>query len=97
MKVLIGVDPDKVSMANATAVAIDGDETQLAQLKVRATKAQCGPATHLGGAVPAHAGGGRSSPLLIRVNPSLGQQLVAAGEDVVDMPPRDDFQSCVTG
>ena len=38
MKVLIGVDPHKGSH---TAVAIDGDENQLAMLRVGATKAQC--------------------------------------------------------
>ena len=38
MKVLIGVDPHKGSH---TAVAIDGDECRLGEVRVRATKRQC--------------------------------------------------------
>jgi hypothetical protein len=56
MKVLIGVDPHKGSHA---AVAIDGEETQLGLLKVRATRAQVRPATRLGGDIPGPALGHR--------------------------------------
>lgn len=38
MKVLIGVDPHKGSH---TAVAIDGEESRLGEVRVRATKRQC--------------------------------------------------------
>jgi transposase len=81
MKVLIGVDPHKGSH---TAVAIDGDETELAQMKVRATKNQCDQLLRWAGqfddrrwAIEAAAGLGYL----------LAQQLVAAGESVVDVPP----------
>jgi transposase len=81
MNVLIGVDPHKGSH---TAVAIDSEETPLAQLKVRATKGQCeqllgwaGQFEHRRWAIEAAAGLGYL----------LAQQLVAAGEDVVDVPP----------
>jgi transposase len=81
MKVLIGVDPHKGSH---TAVAIDNDETELAQVKVRATKNQCDQLLRWAGqfddrrwAIEAAAGLGYL----------LAQQLVAAGENVVDVPP----------
>ena len=81
MNVLIGVDPHKGSH---TAVAIDSDEIRLAQIKVRATKAQCDQLLGWAGrfeqrrwAIEAASGLGYL----------LAQQLVAAGEDVVDVPP----------
>src|ERR1019366_3565455 len=81
MQVLIGVDPHKGSH---TAVAIDGDEVQLGQVKVRATKAQCGQ-------LLGWANQFEQRRWAIEAASGLGylvaQQLVAAGEDVVDVPP----------
>jgi len=79
--VLIGVDPHK---ASHTAVAIDGDERPIAQLRVTADRTQLQRllawAEPLGDdrtwAVESAAGLGRL----------LAQQLVAAGETVVDVP-----------
>ena len=79
--VLIGVDPHKSSH---TAVAIDGDETALAEIRVRAAKGQCdrllawaAPFSQRRWAIESASGLGYL----------LAQQLVAAGEDVVDVPP----------
>src|ERR1017187_8279049 len=81
MKVLIGVDPHDGSH---TAVAIDSEEIQLAQMRVRATKAQCDQ-------LLAWAGQFEQRRWAIEAASGLGyllaQQLVAAGEDVVDVPP----------
>jgi transposase len=81
MKVLIGVDPHK---ASHTAVAIDGEENQLSELKVRASKSQCNQLlswaevfTERRWAIESAAGLGYL----------LAQQLVAAGEEVIDVPP----------
>jgi transposase len=81
MKVLIGVDPHK---ASHTAVAIDGDENQLSELKVRASKSQCQQLlswaevfTERRWAIESAAGLGYL----------LAQQLVVAGEVVIDVPP----------
>jgi hypothetical protein len=79
--VLIGVDPHKGSH---TAVAIDGDERPVARLRVEADRRQLDRlmawAEPLGEervwAVESAAGLGRL----------LAQQLVAAGEQVVDVP-----------
>src|SRR5438105_12521772 len=79
--VLIGVDPHKGSH---TAVAIDRKEMQLAQVQVRAAKGQCErllawaePFGERRWAIESASGLGYL----------LAQQLVAAGEDVVDVPP----------
>jgi transposase len=82
MTVIIGVDPHK---ATHMAVAIDGDEVPLARLEVTADRQQTERllawAASLGGdrrwAVESAAGLGKL----------LTQQLLAAGEDVVDVPP----------
>jgi transposase len=81
MDVLIGIDPHKGSH---TAVAIDRDENQLDAFRVRATKTQCeqllawaAPFEQRRWAIESAAGLGYL----------LAQQLVAAGEDVVDVPP----------
>jgi transposase len=81
MKVLIGVDPHKGSH---TAVAIDGDEVQLGELRVRATKRQCELLLRWAEAFPERRWAIESAGGLGYL---LGQQLVAAGEDVVDVPP----------
>jgi len=80
MTVIIGVDPHK---ASHTAVAIGDDEDELATVKVRATRSQV--ARLLAWAEPFEkrkwaiesAGG---------LGYLLAQQLVGAGEDVVDVP-----------
>src|ERR1700682_6431999 len=79
MKVLMRVDPHKGSH---TAVAIDSEEIQLGQMKGRATKAQCDQLLGWAGqfeqrrwAIEAASGLGYL----------LAQQLVAVGEDVVDV------------
>jgi transposase len=80
MSVIIGVDPHK---ATHTAVAIDGTEAELSRAKVRATRRQVQQllawAEPLGGrtwAIESAAGLGYL----------LAQQLVSAGETVVDVP-----------
>jgi transposase len=79
--VLIGVDPHKGSH---TAVAVDGEETKIGEVRVRAAKGQCERLLQWADAFPERrwaiesAGG---------VGYLLSQQLVAAGEDVVDVPP----------
>jgi transposase len=81
MKVLIGVDPHK---ASHTAVVIDNNENQLGELTVRASKNQT--TRLLEWAAPF-----RERLWAIESAGGLGyllaQQLVAAGEDVVDVPP----------
>lgn len=80
MNVIIGVDPHK---ATHTAVALDHNEVELACLQVRANHSQLGRL--LGWAVPfedrtwAIEGAGGCGYL-------LSQQLVAAGETVLDVP-----------
>jgi transposase len=79
--VLIGVDPHKGSH---TAVVVDGDEHELGRLTVRADRRQlermlafAGPFGDRTWAIESAGGLGFL----------LAQQLVAAGEDVVDVPP----------
>jgi transposase len=78
--VLIGVDPHK---ASHTAVAVDDDEYELARLQVRADRRQCerllewsSPFEQRTWAIESAGGLGYL----------LAQQLVAAGESVVDVP-----------
>ncbi len=80
MTVIIGVDPHK---ASHTAVAVDGGEGELAKVKVRATRRQveqllawAEPYEERTWAIESAGGLGYL----------LAQQLVAAGEDVVDVP-----------
>lgn len=80
MAVIIGVDPHK---ASHTAVAIGDDERELAVVKVRATRRQvvqllswAAPFEKRTWAIESAGGLGYL----------LSQQLVAAGEDVVDVP-----------
>jgi transposase len=81
MKVLIGVDPHKGSH---TAVAIDGEESRVGELRVRATKKQCELLLAWAEAFPERRWAIESAGGLGYL---LAQQLVAAGEDVVDVPP----------
>ncbi len=78
-KVLIGVDAHKGSHA---AVAIDGDEVLLGQLKVRASRSQC---------VQLLEWAEVSRRRWVIESGGLGyllaQQLITAGEEVVDVPP----------
>jgi transposase len=80
MAVMIGVDPHKRSH---TAVAIDGDETELSSVTVRATRCQVDElldwATRFEDRTWAIESAGGLGYL-------LGQQLVAAGERVLDVP-----------
>jgi hypothetical protein len=80
MSVMIGVDPHK---ATHTAVAIDGAEAELARVRIRATRKQVpqllGWAEPLGERVWAIESAGGLGYL-------LSQQLVAAGETVLDVP-----------
>jgi transposase len=81
MKVLIGVDPHK---ASHTAVAIDGDENQLSELKVRASKTQC---KQLLGWAEVFAERRWAIESAAGLGYLLAQQLVVAGEEVIDVPP----------
>ncbi|MBV8691447.1 MAG: IS110 family transposase, partial [Actinobacteria bacterium] len=81
MKVLIGVDPHK---ASHTAVAIDATETQLAELTLRANKSQATRLLAWAAPFPDRRWAIESAGGLGYL---LAQQLVAAGEDVVDVPP----------
>jgi hypothetical protein len=80
MMVMIGVDPHKRSH---TAVAIDGDDVELAAIEVRASVRQLdelvGWAQRFDARVWAVEGAGGVGYL-------LAQQLVAAGERVLDVP-----------
>jgi transposase len=80
VKVMIGVDPHKGSH---TAVVVDGDEVEVARLKVRASVGQAErllewaePHPERVWAVESAGGWGYL----------LSQQLLAAGEDVLDVP-----------
>jgi transposase len=82
MTVIIGIDPHK---ATHMAVAIDGDEQAIARLEVRADRAQT--QRLLAWAAPL----GEERTWAIESAGGLGkllsQQLLAAGEHVVDVPP----------
>ena len=80
VNVIIGVDPHK---ATHTAVALDGNELELGEVQVRANASQLKRllawAAPFGERTRAVEGAGGCGYL-------LSQQLVAAGEDVVDVP-----------
>jgi transposase len=79
--VLIGVDPHKGSH---TAVAVDHDEHALDELRVRASMKQCGQLLDWAERFDERRWAIESASGLGYL---LAQQLVAAGEDVVDVPP----------
>ena len=79
--VLIGIDPHKGSH---TAVAIDRDETKLAEVRLRSSKQQCVRLLDWAAVFPQRRWAIESAGGLGYL---LAQQLVAAGEDVVDVPP----------
>ena len=83
MTVIIGIDPHK---ATHTAVAIDGDEQPLARLQVAADRSTRPHGCWRGRHRWARTGRGRSSPPT-GSGKLLSQQLLAAGEHVVDVPP----------
>ena len=82
MTVIIGVDPHK---STHTAVAIDGDERPLARVQLVADRCQVPAAVGLGGtAGPERTWAVESAEGLGKL---LAQQLVEAGEHVIDVPP----------
>lgn len=81
MLVTIGVDPHKGSH---TAVAIDGEETKLGEVRIRSAKEQCDQLLGWAEAFPERRFAIESAAGLGHL---LAQQLVAAGEEVLDVPP----------
>src|SRR5258708_32601989 len=79
--VLIGVDPHKGSH---TAYAIDQQESSLGELKVRSSKKQCDLLLDWASRLEQRRWAIESASGFGYL---LAQQLVAAGEDVVDVPP----------
>ena len=79
--VVIGIDPHKGSH---TAVAVDRDETELDELRVRSSKKQCDVLLEWADRFGERRWAIESASGLGYL---LAQQLVAAGEDVVDVPP----------
>ena len=79
--VMIGVDPHKGSH---TAVAIDRDERELDALRLRSSGKQCDVLLDWADRFPQRRWAIESASGLGYL---LAQQLVAAGEDVVDVPP----------
>jgi transposase len=80
--VMIGIDPHKGSH---TAVAIDTAEEQLGELRVRASAAQAGTLVAWAASWPERAWAVEGAGGLGHL---LAQQLVAAGEQVLDVPPK---------
>jgi transposase len=80
MNVMIGIDPHK---ASHTAVAIDGDEDQLSSVKVRATSRQVDQLVSWAEPFKKRTWAIESAGGLGYL---LAQQLVARGEDVLDVP-----------
>jgi transposase len=81
MLVMIGVDPHKGSH---TAVAIDRDEASVSELRVWSSKTQCDQLLGWADRFPQRRWAIESASGLGYL---LAQQLVAAGEDVVDVLP----------
>ncbi|MGB5169043.1 MAG: transposase [Acidimicrobiia bacterium] len=83
MVTTIGIDPHK---ATHTAVAIDGDETVLAEFTIRADKNQTSKLMDWATSVD---GNGRvwAVEAATGLGHLLSQQLIASGEAVVDVPP----------
>ena len=80
--VMIGIDPHKGSH---TAVAISAAEEPLGELRVRASTAQAGTLVAWAAAWPERTWAVEGAGGLGRL---LAQQLVAAGERVLDVPPK---------
>ena len=80
MQVIIGIDPHK---ASHTAVAVSGDEDELARLKVRASREQVDQLLSWAAAFPSRTWAIEGAEGLGFL---LAQQLVTAGETVVDVP-----------
>jgi hypothetical protein len=80
--VMIGIDPHKGSH---TAVAISAAEERLGELRVRASTAQAGTLVAWAAAWPERTWAVEGAGGLGRL---LAQQLVAAGERVLDVPPK---------
>jgi transposase len=80
MNVMIGIDPHK---ASHTAVAIDGDEDHLSSVKVRATHRQVDQLMDWAERFDKRTWAIES---VGRLGYLLAQQLVARGEDVLDVP-----------
>src|SRR5216683_3679710 len=80
--VMIGVDPHKGSR---TAVAIDGAELPLGELRVRASAAQAGKLLEWAAKWPERTWAVEGAGGLGHV---LAQQLLAAGEHVLDVQPK---------
>jgi transposase len=81
MTVIIGIDPHK---ATHMAVAIDGDEQSLAEFEVRAQRDQTQRLLAWAAPFPDRRWAIESADGLGKL---LAQQLLATGEDVVDVPP----------
>jgi transposase len=80
MSVMIGIDPHK---ASHTAVAIDGDEDQLSSVKVRATRRRVDQLMNWAEPFEKRTWAIESAGGLGYL---LAQQLVARGEEVLDVP-----------
>jgi transposase len=80
MRVLIGVDPHTRSH---TAVAVDGDDVELDRMEVRASRVQVDELLAWAGRFEERTWAIESVDGLGYL---LGQQLVAVGEQVVDVP-----------
>src|SRR6266699_6351107 len=80
--VMIGIDPHKCSH---TAVAISAAEEPLGELRVRASAAQAGTLLGWAAAWPERTWAVEGAAGLGHL---LAQQLVAAGEQVLDVPPK---------
>ena len=80
MQVIIGIDPHK---ASHTAVAVSGDEDELARLKVRASRGQVDQLLTWAAPFPSRTWAIEGAEGLGFL---LAQQLVTAGETVVDVP-----------
>src|SRR5690242_14768359 len=79
---MIGIDPHKGSH---TAVAIDGNETPLGRVRVRATMRQAEGLTQWANRWPQRTWAVEGARGLGQL---LSQQLIAAGERVLDVPPK---------
>jgi transposase len=82
MAVMIGIDPHKGSH---TAVAVGAAEQPLGKIRIRACPAQAGQLVAWAAAWPERTWAVEGAPGLGRL---LGQQLVAAGERVLDVQPK---------